>query len=303
MPLDSGNPRGIDHLVLAVRDLDAAAAGFAAMGFTLTPRAWHPFGTANHLAMFDGNFVEILGVADPSKIPEHSPDGFSFAAWNRDFLEMREGLSMLVLDSADPAADHDAFAAAGLTTWPPLTFSRGAVQPDGSEETVSFTICFAIGAAVPSLPSFVCRQHAPQHFWKPGFQAHANTATRIDGLTVAAEDVGTVAAYYAALLGADAIGPDEEGDGAVARTARGLIEILPRGRLAERFGGAAPAEPPGSVSPVPAFVGWRVAVADLDAARTALEAGGVAYVEADGALRVAADAGFGAVIEFTGTGE
>lgn len=299
MPLDSGSPRGIDHLVLAVRDLDAAAASFEAMGFTLTPRAYHPFGTANHLAMFDGNFVEILGVADPSKIPEHSPDGFSFAAWNRDVLDVREGLSMLVLDSADPAADHAAFKAAGLTTWPPLTFARGAIQPDGSEAEVSFTICFAVGATVPSLPTFVCRQHAPENFWKPGFQAHANTAAAIEGLTVVADDVGTAAAYYAALLGPGALASDPEGDGAVARTARGLIEILPRGRLAERFGSAAPAKlPPGA-----AFAGWRVGVEDLDAARAALDAGGIAWEAADGRLRIGAEAGFGAVIEFSGKGE
>lgn len=303
MPLDSGSPRGIDHLVLAVRDLDAAEAAFKAMGFTLTPRAYHPFGTANQLAMFDGNFVELLGVADASKIPEHSSDGFSFAAWNRDFIEMREGVSMLVLDSTDPAADHDAFKAAGLTTWPPTSFARAAVQPDGSEAEVSFTLCFAVSAAVPSLPSFTCRQHAPQNFWKPAFQAHANTASVIDGLTVATDDVGTVAAYYTALLGADAVVPDEEGEGAVARTARGSIEILPRARLAERFGDAAPAEPAVSVSPGPAFAGWRVSVADLEAARAALGAGGVSYSESGGVLRVPAKAGFGAVIEFSCKGE
>lgn len=299
MPLDSGSSRGIDHLVLAVRDLDRAAAVFAAMGFTLTPRAYHPFGTANHLAMFDGNFVEILGVADPSKIPEHSPDGFSFAAWNRDFIEMREGVSMLVLDSTDPAADRDAFKAAGLTTWPPTTFARGAVQPDGSEAEVSFTLCFAVAAAVPSLPSFVCRQHAPQNFWKPEFQSHANGAAAIEGLTVVADDVGTVAAYYSALLGPAALASDDEGDGAVARTARGLIEILPRGRLAERFGDAAPEDLPTGA----AFAGWRVGVRDLDAARSALDAGNVAHTEADGVLRVPAEPGFGAVIEFGNKGE
>lgn len=298
MPLDSGSPRGIDHLVLAVRDLGAAAAAFQEMGFTLSPRAYHPFGTANQLAMFDGNFLEILGVADASKIPEHSPEGFSFAAWNRDFIEAREGLSMLVLDSADPAADHEAFKAAGLTTWPPLTFARAAVQPDGSEAEVSFTLCFAVGAAVPSLPSFVCRQHAPQNFWKREFQTHANTATSIERLTVFADDVGTAAAYYAALLGPGALASDEAGDGALARTARGLIEILPRGRVAERFGDAAPAELPAGAG----FVGWRVGVADLDAARAALDAGGSAYTEADGLLRVAAGSGFGAVIEFSGRG-
>jgi catechol 2,3-dioxygenase-like lactoylglutathione lyase family enzyme len=42
--------RAIDHVVLAVRDLDRAAARYEQLGFTLTPRASHedrvlaPFG-------------------------------------------------------------------------------------------------------------------------------------------------------------------------------------------------------------------------------------------------------------------
>ncbi len=48
--------RGIDHVVLSVRDLDSAESFFTRAGFTLTPRAEHPFGTSNHLAILDGKF-------------------------------------------------------------------------------------------------------------------------------------------------------------------------------------------------------------------------------------------------------
>ncbi len=46
--------RPIDHLVLAVRDLDAARATYGRLGFTLTPVARHPFGTANSLIQLNG---------------------------------------------------------------------------------------------------------------------------------------------------------------------------------------------------------------------------------------------------------
>jgi hypothetical protein len=44
--------RAIDHVVLAVRDLDRAAGTFQGLGFTLTPRAMHEdrMGTSNRLA-------------------------------------------------------------------------------------------------------------------------------------------------------------------------------------------------------------------------------------------------------------
>ena len=84
--------RGIDHLVLAGRDLEAMRTHYAGLGFTLTPPARHPFGTANSLVQFDRCFLELLTVADPTAIPEPTAGRFSFAAFNRDFLNAGRGL-------------------------------------------------------------------------------------------------------------------------------------------------------------------------------------------------------------------
>ncbi|MBO6820247.1 VOC family protein, partial [Thalassospira sp.] len=46
--------RAIDHIVLCVNDLDAAIAVYTQLGFTVTPRAVHPFGTGNALIQLDG---------------------------------------------------------------------------------------------------------------------------------------------------------------------------------------------------------------------------------------------------------
>ena len=54
--------RGIDHVVLCVRDLEAARAAFQHLGFTLTPHAVHPFGTGNSLVQLQGCFIELLTV-------------------------------------------------------------------------------------------------------------------------------------------------------------------------------------------------------------------------------------------------
>ena len=84
-------PRDIDHLVLAVRDLDAARATYERLGFTLTPMARHPFGTANSLVQMHGSYLELLAVADPAAIPEPTETRFSFAAFNRDTLKAAKG--------------------------------------------------------------------------------------------------------------------------------------------------------------------------------------------------------------------
>src|SRR3954466_14517660 len=66
--------RAIDHVVLTVRDLDAAAITYQRLGFTLTPRAAHDdqMGTSNRLAQFRGrNFIELLEVDRPETLARH----------------------------------------------------------------------------------------------------------------------------------------------------------------------------------------------------------------------------------------
>ncbi|MEQ9568159.1 MAG: VOC family protein, partial [Pseudomonadales bacterium] len=79
--------RSIDHLVLCVNDLDAAIAAYRQLGFTVTPRANHPFGTGNALIQLNGMYIELLSVVEPSKIAETDlAVPFSFPVYNRDYL-------------------------------------------------------------------------------------------------------------------------------------------------------------------------------------------------------------------------
>ena len=91
--------RGLDHIVHAVRDLDAVATLYRKLGFLVGARNAHhrAWGTRNHIIQFSGTFIELLTVADASGIEPHTSRTFSFGAYNRDFLNGGEGLSMLVL--------------------------------------------------------------------------------------------------------------------------------------------------------------------------------------------------------------
>ena len=60
---------GIDHLVVAVPDLDAAMANYRALGFTVVRGGRHPVATHNALIAFaDGAYIELIGFyeADPT---------------------------------------------------------------------------------------------------------------------------------------------------------------------------------------------------------------------------------------------
>ncbi len=59
---------GLDHVVHAVRDLDAAAHLYRRLGFTTGARNRHPWGTHNVLVQLPGFFIEMLTVAEPEKL-------------------------------------------------------------------------------------------------------------------------------------------------------------------------------------------------------------------------------------------
>ena len=85
-------PHGLDHIVHAVRDLDAAAEFYRRAGFTVGARNRHPWGTHNRIVQLKNCYIEILEVAEPEKIAPHGARSFSFGAFNRDFIAAQRGL-------------------------------------------------------------------------------------------------------------------------------------------------------------------------------------------------------------------
>lgn len=180
--------RGLDHLVVAVKDLTVAGRAYEELGFTVTPENHHPWGTANRLVQLDSFFIELLSVGDPAKITETDGKTFSFSAFNRDFLKRREGASMLVLESADPARDRLDFERNGLSVFDPFSFERTANLADGSTAKVAFDLTILDDPLSPEIGYFTCHNRFPENFWKPDFQKHGNGATGIEAVYLLAGD-------------------------------------------------------------------------------------------------------------------
>src|SRR3977135_3028671 len=152
--------RGLAHTFHAERDLDAAAARYGRLGFTVGARNRHPWGTHNSTVQLPGFFIELLTVAEPDKL---GPDGFArlFGGFNRDFLALHAVFSRLIRERQDPARDADLFRAAGIAASQALRFERQGERPDGTPVTVGFTLAFARDAAAPGAGFAVCQQHFP----------------------------------------------------------------------------------------------------------------------------------------------
>lgn len=230
--------KGINHLVLAGRDLEAMRSHYAGLGFTVTPRGQHPFGTGNSLIQLHGSYLELLAVTAPQDVPEHRAGHFSFAAFNRDYLARHQGFSMLVLDTADARADIKAWRAAGLHTYEPFDFSRMAKMPDGAEITVGFSLAFVSHPAAPWLGLFACQHYAPEYFAQPRYVQHANGAMRVQDVWIVGETAPDLAGFMQIVTGAKATMDDPSAT--TLQTRIGAIVLARPQALEKAFGLAAP---------------------------------------------------------------
>lgn len=285
-------PRGIDHLVLPVRDLDAAGARYAALGFQVGARNRHPWGTENRIVQMPGSFLELIALG-PEPIPDAAPPAPPFAQGVRDYLARHgEGFAMLVLASDDAAADKRAFDAAGIGGFDLLDFERLNHRADGTTARVAFTLAFAADPAMPDAGFFTCQQHEPANFWNEAAQVHRNGVRGIAGVVMVAEKPDRHAGFLAAFTG-QAI---EAGEGGiVARTPHGEVAALtPRAFLAAHGHGVA-GQPVGQ----PHLAAIRF-VADLHAVEAALGHAGIPFVLAGSSILVAAEDACGTFLIFEG---
>jgi hypothetical protein len=183
---------GLDHLVIAVRDLDAAAAEWAALGFTLSPRGLHSahMGSGNHTMMFEDDYLELLGVVTPQPHNEAL----------RSFLAQREGLERAAFTTTDAEAGAAALRARGLDAIGPVHFGRPVPLPDDRVTEARFSVFHWPRDHAPGgLRIFACQHHTRGAVWVPSLKSHANGVTRIKRALVATADPASAAAQLAAL--------------------------------------------------------------------------------------------------------
>ena len=287
-------PRLIDHIVICVHDLARAEQSLRRLGFTLTPTGVHPFGTSNHLAMFENNFLELLAVTDVAAIPPAGPGRFSFAAHQQNFLASAEGVSMLALHGTDAHADAARFAANGIGAYAPFSFGRDAVLPGGATARVQFSLAFATDPAMPGIAFFTCQQHhAPELFWKPDYQRHANGALRVIEVVMSAPEPAQHRVFLERLTESAAeLTPGR----LMLGNAGDRITVLAPGEAARRLPGLA-------ACASPRFCAARLAVVDLDATKRELQRNAVDFEIRDGVLLIPPAASHGLALEFVEQGK
>lgn len=274
---------GIDHLIVGVRDLEAARRRFGRLGFNSTPRGRHVgWGTANHCVMLEADYLELLGIVDAS-------------AFTNDldrFLERREGLLGVVVGSRDAELTRAAWKAAGAEPEPVRDLGRLLEVEDGPVE-LRFRNVMLPAAATGGLNLFACQHLTPERLRRPAWLAHPNGARAIRSCTVAAADPAPVAAALRRLFGAAAVTRTDQV--VAAHTGRGVI-------LAAPVEDAQLMHPDADLedgAPGPRLVAATLTVADPDRTAAFLRLQGVAHRRgSNGDVLVPAAEAHGVALEF-----
>ncbi len=263
---------GIDHPLILVRDLEAARAFFARLGFTLTPVGRHPWGTTTSLAVMERSALELLGFSDETLIDEAAAGEFRLGRYLRDALAQREGVALVALHSRDSGADAAAMAARGVASQGHIGFRRRVRPPgrDWDEAVVSLEILF--DPALPRISHFLAQQHKPEVLWVPEWMRHANGARAIAAVTYLADDPAPLLRRLGAMFGP----VTEASPGWTIATGQGLFRVLRPDQWAAVFG-ETPC--PAIAAREPAAVAIDVAVKGLGPLRDVLRDAAIATCE------------------------
>ncbi len=283
-------PRGLDHIVHAVRDLDAGAELYRRLGFTVGARNRHPWGTHNHIVQLPGFFIEVLTMAEPSMLGD---DGIStlFGDFNRRFLEAGEGFSLLILESGDAEADARSFEAAKIAASEALRFEREGKRPDGSPVKVAFSLAFARDALASANHFAVCQQHYPDSFWNTDYQRHTNGVTGVAGAVMVADNPSDHHIFMSAFAGERELLSSSAG--ITVTTPRGEIQVVTPAAFSDLFGIAAP-----DVTQSARLAALRLTAPDLRAVESTLSSGGVSPIRHMDRLIVSPEQALGAALIF-----
>ena len=145
-----GSGLTVDHVVIAVSDLEDSAADFRSLGFTIKPGRLHPNGLLNsHVKFVDGTSLELMSVAGEPTDP--------VAAAYAGFLQAGDGGAFAAIE-ADPdrviRVAHEVNLPAQLTRSGPFAWvivDDSQYGPGGQRSPVFFVSYLARSADADSL--------------------------------------------------------------------------------------------------------------------------------------------------------
>ncbi len=183
---------GIDHVIVAVHELENARTAWSRLGFTLSPRGRHiGQGTANYCVMFPSDYLELLGIVDAADSVERLDA----------FLARREGPMAVAFAPAGTAEDaRSALLRRQLHPSEPRPLARQIELPRGTV-LPRFSLISLPPDETPGLDSFLCSHLMPALMRRPEWLAHPNGAIGLRAVHVLVESTAPLLPAYDRLFG------------------------------------------------------------------------------------------------------
>jgi hypothetical protein len=213
----------LDHIVInTLFDMDRAATLMSQLGFTVTPRGYHSLGSINHLMVFEGGYLELVGLPLGTEV------------LRRDVLESPLGLNGLVFQAKEVDAIIGPLRDSGVVMLAPQDFSRPATI-DGVEQLVRFRTSRTAPELFPAGRVYYCQHYTPELVWRREWMSHANGCSGLRELVVVTNAIETDAPLYA--KAAQAPAKQQESDVWTVDTVDSFrITLLSPARYRERYG-------------------------------------------------------------------
>lgn len=277
---------GIDHIVVAVSDLENARDTWTRLGFTCTPRGRHRnLATGNYCIMFPEDYVELIGIVDPSM-----PDRGLMSRMDGG----GEGLDRVAfaapeVDATVAALKHNGYGVRG-----PIDLHRPLELPEGEVEPRFRLVHFEDQASTPGLHGFICHHTTPEITrGDPAWLEHSNGVRSVASVTAISDDPAALADGWRKLLG-DASAVEEAGRLTVFSGPHRL-EFITR----DVFDDLYPDTSGDFDRAAPCIAAAAFHVADTDATAAWLDRQGITcHRDRMGTVTVPADAANGAILSF-----
>lgn len=277
----------LDHVVVDARDrMDEAVGVYRSLGFQMTERSRHTLGSINHLAVFENDYLELLGF---------DPAGEKVRP---DLLEWPVGLNGLVFSLEQPEEMQRELEKRGVPVDEVQHFSRPVNLGEGVIQEARFQVVRLRAGTASFGRVYFCHHLTPELIWRPEWRRHPNGARSVARILIAVRNPASAAELLSRMFGPEAVRAGSDGFiGSSWRLTAGpvAVDFVTRQELSERYGNAAP-EAAGRADYMAALT---IRTASLAAAARALEDGGItaARVEARHIV-VPASAAMNVAVEF-----
>jgi catechol 2,3-dioxygenase-like lactoylglutathione lyase family enzyme len=206
----------IDHIVIAVSDLQRGIAQFRNLGFNIHPGGDHPgMGTHNAIALNRDDYIELLAIRDAKEQRAAAARPGSWGVGLAQFISAGGGIRYVAIQSDDLPSDVAAMRSRGAD----VSDATDGSRVTASGQTLRWKIA-VLGAKNP-LPVFFIQQMAPMEERRKQIPApsvplpvvppalakdgiaplHPNGVYTLERTYIVTRDVEREAAVYARVLG------------------------------------------------------------------------------------------------------